>query len=203
MRSTASPTGPGVATAHRREQIGGRVEIVVSRLGLMGRTNLEAADPDEVPWRVSDGVIELRPPRPGDAAVLITGRDEEWERWLGPGSPDPRPGACIWVGDTIVGWVDADADSGHAWLPSDAVNVGYNVFAPYRGRGYASRAVRLLVRFLGDQTGARAAHLVIDPANTASLRVARAVGATEVVRFENETARLMCRFVLLVEAIPM
>jgi RimJ/RimL family protein N-acetyltransferase len=40
--------------------------------------------------------------------------------------------------------------------------------------------VRLVLRFLADHTGAREAHVLVDPRNTASLRVAAAVGAMPV-----------------------
>ena len=79
------------------------------------------------------------------------------------------------VGVEIVGWVDYDTD--RDWLGPHEVNVGYNVFAPYRRRGYATRAVRLLLGFLRDHTDYECADLVIDAGNIASLGVARALGA--------------------------
>ena len=101
---------------------------------------------------LTDGVVTLREPRDGDAAVLIAGRDDEFHRFLGPGSDDPRPTAVIEVdgdGDSeVVGWVDHDGPEAHAWLTPDQCNVGYHVFAAHRDRGYATRAVRLLLRVL-------------------------------------------------------
>ena len=123
---------------------------------------------------VSDGSVTIRSFEVADRAALLAGRDDEWERWLGPGSPAPSPTACIEVAGTVVGWVDADFEA--PWLGPAEVNVGYNVFAAHRGRRFASRAVRLLLNELGDRA-VEVALLVVDPENTASHRVARAVGA--------------------------
>ena len=125
-------------------------------------------------WELSDGVIVIRPPHPEDAAILIAGRDEEWERWLGPGTPDPSPTACILIDDTVVGWVDYDPDPD--WLRAGEVNVGYNVFAPSRGRGYATRAVLLLLQKLASEGKHRVGVLSIARGNGASQRVAEKAG---------------------------
>jgi RimJ/RimL family protein N-acetyltransferase len=118
----------------------------------------------------SDGVVTIREPTARDRAAFLAGRDAQWELWLGPGSDDPRPTASIVVDGTVVGWVDYDDDG--EWLAPGEVNLGYNVFAPYRRRGYASRAVELLIGYLGECTEVQTATLSIDPDNTASLRVA-------------------------------
>jgi RimJ/RimL family protein N-acetyltransferase len=123
----------------------------------------------------TDGRVMVRAPEPGDARVLIAGRDEAFDRWLGPGPADPQPVGCIHARGQIVGFVDYDTDQ--EWLEPGEVNVGYSVFAPHRGRGYATRAVRLLLHHLAVRTGYTVASLLIDPANERSLAVAARIGA--------------------------
>jgi RimJ/RimL family protein N-acetyltransferase len=122
----------------------------------------------------TDGVVTLRPPGPGDAQLLVEGRDEEFFRWLGPGAEVPQPVACVWVAEQLVGWVDYDLD--HEWLEPGQVNVGYYLFAPARGKGYASRAVELMLRHLRHDTPHTVATLVIHPDNVRSLALARRLG---------------------------
>jgi RimJ/RimL family protein N-acetyltransferase len=139
-------------------------------------------------WELSDGVISIRAFASGDTATLLAGRDEEWARWLGPGATEPKPTACILAGNTIVGWVDYDPDSD--WLKPGEVNIGYNVFAAHRRKGYASRAVLLLLRRLEIDGEHEVGVLSIDRGNAASLGVARRAGfqlvkeLPDVLRFE-------------------
>jgi hypothetical protein len=79
---------------------------------------------------LTDGVVTLRPPRPGDAQLLVEGRDAEFFRWLGPGGESPSPVACVWVDDELVGWVDYDVE--RDWLRPGEVNV---VTTSFRRRG--------------------------------------------------------------------
>jgi RimJ/RimL family protein N-acetyltransferase len=118
----------------------------------------------------TDGVVTLRPPEPGDAPVLVAGRDEEFHRFLGPGAEEPDPVACITVDGDVIGWVDHDAD--RSWLLPGEVNVGYHVFAPHRGRGIASRAVQLLMHHLAITEHCRVATLLIHPDNVRSQALA-------------------------------
>lgn len=119
----------------------------------------------------SDGLVTIRAPSPGDIDVLIAGRDEQFHRFLGEGDPEPQPTACVTVDGTVVGWVDYDNE--RAWLASDEVNVGYNILPGHRGRGYGTRAVRLLLDHLAQDTHWRTATLLIHSDNKRSLALAR------------------------------
>ena len=145
-------------------------------------------------WKLSDGVVSIRPTEPADVEHLVAGRDAEWERWLGPGDDQPHPTACIVVDGEVVGWVDHDDDQ--PWLRAREVNIGYSVFAAHRRRGYAARAVRLLLRRLAEATEAERAYLAIDAENTGSLAVARSLAAVEVDRYRNDAGRLNVRYVV-------
>lgn len=77
---------------------------------------------------------------------------------------------CIVVNDQVVGWVDYDVDC--TWLEPGEVNLGYNLFAPHRGQGYATRAVQLLMHHLAVDTEHQTATLLIHPQNHRSLALA-------------------------------
>lgn len=125
---------------------------------------------------LTDGVVLIRPQLPPDAALIVEGRDEEFHRFLGEGDPSPSPAACIVVDEQVVGWVDYDVDQ--AWLQPGEVNVGYSLFPSHRGRGYASRAVSLLLQHLAVETEYGTATLLIHPDNERSLALARRLGFT-------------------------
>jgi RimJ/RimL family protein N-acetyltransferase len=118
------------------------------------------------------GAVTLRPPRADDTAILTAARDDVFHRWLGAGSDSPSPTACIVVDEQVVGWVDYDHDPGHDWLGDAEVNIGYFVSREYRGNGYATQAVELLLQQVARDTQYTAATLLIDPENEASLAVA-------------------------------
>jgi RimJ/RimL family protein N-acetyltransferase len=124
----------------------------------------------------TDGVVTLRAPEPADSARIVAERDEKSFRWFGTGGGNPAPVACIWAGGELVGWVDYDRDDDHDWLEPAEVNVGYCLFPAARGKGYASRAVELLLGHLRHDTEHKVVTLLIHPENGPSLALARRLG---------------------------
>ncbi len=77
-------------------------------------------EPRALEATLADGVVSLRCPETGDAEQLIAGRDSEFRRFIGEGSPNPEPTAVVLNPDNqIVGWIDFDVE--RAWLAEDAM----------------------------------------------------------------------------------
>jgi RimJ/RimL family protein N-acetyltransferase len=144
---------------------------------------------------LSDGVVLLRPLSRPDAHDHLAGEDEELVRWLngGPGTVETvarhiAAAQEMWMagGPTLSfairsardGWlagtIDIQLQPDHA--PRGFANLAYGLYAPFRGRGWASRAVELTVEFLGRCDGASDALIRVDPANPASIAVATRAG---------------------------
>ena len=121
----------------------------------------------------TDGVVEVRAPTAADSERIVAERDAESFRWFGSGGGNPRPVACIWAAGELVGWVDYDRNDDHDWLEPGEVNVGYCLFPAARGKGYASRAVELLLGHLARDTEHTTATLLIHPENTPSIAIAQ------------------------------
>jgi RimJ/RimL family protein N-acetyltransferase len=176
------------------------------------------------PVRYTDGVVTIRPLRANDIDRHMDAIDDAQIYWLWEppdrqkweamtrdeqrehnlrylrASQDSFGAGPKWIfaGDladaNYVAYVDCDLAISH--VPAGEANISYACHPAYRGRGYVSRAVRLITRFLRDHTGAGSAHIIADAENTASLRVAKAVGATESGRWTDEYGRTMVRHVL-------
>ena len=172
----------------------------------------------------TDGVVTLRPQRADDLDLHLEATDDEQIDWLWePGhreeweamSPSAQRDHTLRVleerRDTFgagpkwsfsvdaldadyVAYVDCDLTNPH--VPDGEANISYAAHPAQRGKGYVSRAVLQVTRFLRDNTGAREAHILVDSENVPSLRVARAVGASEKERFVNQHGRTMVRYVI-------
>ncbi|GAA1024085.1 MULTISPECIES: GNAT family N-acetyltransferase [Amycolatopsis] len=139
-----------------------------------------------------DGELALSPLRPDDAEAHFAGEDPELIRWLN-GGPGTLAGTreyfrhCqeewasggslrafgIRVNGVLAGTVDLRF-SGEHLAPGEA-NVAYGLYPVWRGRGFATRAVLLAVRYAAGE-GARRAVIMVEPENANSSAVARRAG---------------------------
>jgi len=172
----------------------------------------------------SDGVVTIRRQRIEDLDADLEAKDDEQIRWLWlPGqrelweamTPSEQrahatrtlaangdsfgtgPKWCFSVDSPdadYVAYIDCDLANEH--VPAGDANISYASHPSHRGRGYMTRAVRLIMRFIVEHTAARRVHIIVDADNVASIRVAHAAGAEEVERWCNERGRVMIRHVL-------
>jgi [ribosomal protein S5]-alanine N-acetyltransferase len=61
----------------------------------------------------------------------------------------------------------------------EAVEFGYRIFPPYRGRGYATEAARMLMDLAEERASIRRFVLAVGPENEPSLAVVRKLGFTQ------------------------
>lgn len=152
--------------------------------------------------RLADEQVELRRPEPADAAVLHAyvsrpgGLDGEWVPLPGDASLED---CRALVDDWRAGWENRRSFHGPALIITAArsaagaglsgivglgdrggrvVELAYGVAPDRRGRGFATRAVRLAAHWLLEEGYADVVELRIDPANTVSQRVAATAGFT-------------------------
>jgi RimJ/RimL family protein N-acetyltransferase len=144
---------------------------------------------------LSDGVVLIRPMDVADAEAHVAGEDDEIVRWL-TGARGTLASNRAWIASTHEWWAaggpqfvfgirDAatgtligtiDARTAEEDLAPGQVNLAYSVHAGCRGRGVATRAVALMLEFLRTRPDAREAVIRAEPANAASVAVARKAG---------------------------
>lgn len=153
--------------------------------------------PIELPVEgLSDGVIRVRLPADADVPAIVEAcKDEAIQRFTtvpeSYSEQDARNFAAQ-SAETMAGGrgfeaVVADAETGE-YLGGAGVrrhevetrrwHVGYLVAPWARGRGVATRAVRLLCRYAFDELGAERIEICAEPANEASQAVAERAGFT-------------------------
>ncbi|MEV0839526.1 GNAT family N-acetyltransferase [Actinocatenispora sera] len=140
--------------------------------------------------------IELRPLRHEDAAAQCAGEDEQTVRWLTGGygtlagtrahfdrlaanaeAGRGKRGFGVWWDDRLAGYVDCDPDNRDGLQPGEApVNLSYCVHPWARGHGVAVAAVGLICSYITDNAIGETAAIRVEPANTASVRVAERCG---------------------------
>jgi RimJ/RimL family protein N-acetyltransferase/ADP-ribose pyrophosphatase YjhB (NUDIX family) len=136
-------------------------------------------------------VVVLRPWRDDDVEPAVAGHDEEMARWFGwpvdavsierhrqavrdwrSGYDDHRRLVSFVVAhdDAVVGSVELRD------LGGGTGSLSWALYAGHRGRGLATRAVRLLVDYAIDVLGLQRVQAEVDTANERSLRVATRAG---------------------------
>ena len=144
-----------------------------------------------------DDVVALRPPTEDDVdAITDACQDPEIPRYTRVPTPYTRADAETFVRTAADGWaagtngslliVDATDDrvllgaTGVHRLAADrsVAEVGYWIEKSARRRGVATRALRLVSRWIVLDLGVRRLELMADPENVGSQRVAAAAGFT-------------------------
>jgi RimJ/RimL family protein N-acetyltransferase len=134
---------------------------------------------------LSDGIVTLRPPDERDLQAIERGiNDPDVVRWIGPPPGTAREvlelNRARWLdltGPTFA-VCDGDACIGHVWVnvSGERGAIGYFLLPEARGRGLASRAVRLVADWALKDLRLATLEIVAEPANTASRRVAERSG---------------------------
>jgi len=156
---------------------------------LAGPAALTPPDPP-----LSDGVIVLRRPRPSDVEGLMAeGAEAQTQRFTNAADPYDRRAAEQELRWFSGGWTDPAAPIGlviadagdDSYLgavllfrdrPGGIVELGYGVAPAARGRGVATRAVRLASGWAFAELGTPRLEARTDPENAASQRVLERAG---------------------------
>jgi RimJ/RimL family protein N-acetyltransferase len=134
---------------------------------------------------LEDDAILLRPFADDDVPAIVAAcQDAEIPRWTRVPSPYTEADAREFLANrTERAFAIADRVSGQLLGAIGAreedegrVEVGYWIAREARGRGVATRALRLLVAWSFGELGADRVQLITDPANVASQRVAEKAG---------------------------
>ncbi len=133
--------------------------------------------------RLEDGDVALRPLTEEDVPEVVAAcQDPEIPRWTLVPSPYTEDDAREFLAGASDVSAIVDAESGEFlgaigwhWVDGN-VQVGYWVKREARGRGVATRALRLLSRWAFAELGAARIQLLTEPENPASQRVAEKAG---------------------------
>jgi RimJ/RimL family protein N-acetyltransferase len=134
--------------------------------------------------RLEDGDVAVRPLTPADASRLAAlARDAEIPRFTSVPEDYTLANAQEYIAAGGHRYAIADAASdellgviGLAVQEHGRGHFGYWVGAEARGRGVATRALRLLTRWAAAELRLARLELIVDPENVASIRVAEKAG---------------------------
>lgn len=149
---------------------------------------------------ISDSVVLLRPFTPDLAEEHIKNEDEELVRWLSK-RKSTIESVTSWIERNTQSWLNdgpifnfavfeintgllvgmAEANTDYMTvegLEKDEVNISYGLYAFARGKGYAGRAVELIIDFL-KQKGYTKVVIRVNPGNKNSIKVPLRLGFTQ------------------------
>lgn len=145
-------------------------------------------DQSPEPAALTDGVVTLHPFAEGDIGAHVAGEDDELRLWFGQPGPSTADGMVEvverWRGERAAGTRltyavhhDGDLVGGvELRLHRETGSLSWWLYAGHRGRGFATRATRLLVEHAFADLGVRRVEAEVDPRNVASQRVATRSG---------------------------
>jgi ribosomal-protein-alanine N-acetyltransferase len=121
---------------------------------------LGAELPDGFPSEGEKGFLGLR--------LRQMRQDDQFRTWC--------PHAIV-LGGQMIGHAGYHGPPGvNSRQNPDAVEFGYRIFPPYRGRGYATEAARMLMDLAEERAGIRHFVLSVGPENDPSLAIVRKLG---------------------------
>jgi RimJ/RimL family protein N-acetyltransferase len=136
--------------------------------------------------RLEEGDLALRPFVDADVPAIVAAcQDPEIPRWTSVPSPYTEEDARSFLAGApnvhSFAVVDAESDEllgsvGYQLLSDSRATFGYWVAREARGRGVASRALRVLSRWALREHGLVRVQLFVEPENVASIRVAENAG---------------------------
>lgn len=136
--------------------------------------------------KLQDGDVVLRPFVDADVPAIVAAcRDPEIPRWTSVPSPYTEEDARRFLAGApnahSFAVVDADDDGllgcvGYQLLNHSRATFGYWVVREARGRGVATRALRLVSRWAMREHALARVQLIVEPDNVASIRVAENAG---------------------------
>lgn len=180
-----------------RDRTGRRVsQLLYSRIHGDPAGPIRSRLPDLPDGGLSDGVVRIRPRRPGDVDALfaLENHEDVWTRSVPPVPPDRETvdascrfgAAANWLDGVQAAMVITDAQTGdvegqislHVFSPElGEAMLSYSLTPQARGKGYTTRAVRMVSRWAFEVGFDRlVAGTAVD--NTASQRVLERTGFT-------------------------
>ena len=157
----------------------------------------------------TDGIITIKPFELADTAEHLRNEDEEQIRWISGGKSTeesvrnwitetreewkrggPAFTFAVWAEGEIIGMVEANTKTDVEGIMEGDANISYAIYPAWRGKGYAKRAVNLIVEFLKQKNLKRAVIRVL-PENVNSVRVPLTCGFNEERTVETKEGRMI------------